>query len=491
MERDLSPPPPPYTTELDEYIYDYLIKHNLTTTAAAFLKETEAKPFANDLQKIDVPGGFLSDWWSIFWPSFILSPGGLACPEGHAQEQKALEAGNHFSKEEHIQQRAATFANSNRLNDAVFNHTMQQDPTADSAQMNSQKSHHLRDADRRDLPNSPVYKRTAPRHMPQQYQQPADEKCADDMLDLSGDVTRDITKKTMGIIIEEVLSLNASSKKIFCCNFSSDGALLAGAGDENKVFIWNLRNNLEQRSWEAHSSFITDISFRPNETMLATASSDKTVRLWDASQQGDYCVETQSFTGHNTQVSSVEFNPKHTSLLCSCDDGGKVLYWTIGHPNPRRVSKATGKAKVRFHPLGKILGSAIGHTVNITDVETDERIKCLQGNRDNKPLHSICWNERFNCLACVSDNCVKVWSTDGQPVRELSQNGYFRSCSFHPRYPNTLVIGGYETITLWNFVENKVEPVQAHGCIVSDLDGCLAAGLLASASRDGCVKVWR
>ncbi|CAL4920334.1 unnamed protein product [Urochloa decumbens] len=428
MERDLSPPPPPYTTELDEYIYDYLIKHNLTTTAAAFLKETEAKPFANDLQKIDVPGGFLSDWWSIFWPSFISSPGDLACLE----EQKALEAGNHFSKEEHIQQRAATFANSNRLNDAVFNHTMQQDPTADSAQMNSQKSHHLRDADRRDLPNSPVYKspfdRTAPRHMPQQYQQPADEKCADDMLDLSGNVTRDITKKTMGIIIEEVLSLNASSKKIFCCNFSSDGALLAGAGDENKVFIWNLRNNLEQRSWEAHSSFITDISFRPNETMLATASSDKTVRLWDASQQGDYCVETQSFTGHNTQ---------------------------------------TGKAKVRFHPLGKILGSAIGHTVNITDVETDERIKCLH------------------------DNCVKVWSTDGQPVRELSQNGYFRSCSFHPRYPNTLVIGGYETITLWNFVENKVEPVQAHGCIVSDLDGCLAAGLLASASRDGCVKVWR
>ena len=43
----------------------------------------------------------------------------------------------------------------------------------------------------------------------------------------------------------------------------------------------------------------------------------------------------------------------------------------------------------------------------------------LQGNRDNKPLNSICWNERVNCLACVSDNCAKVWSTDGQPVREL------------------------------------------------------------------------
>nr|XP_034575523.1 transcriptional corepressor LEUNIG-like isoform X2 [Setaria viridis] len=489
MDREVSLPPPPYTTELDVYIYDYLIQRNLLATAEAFVKETEVKPFATDPQKIDVPGGFLSDWWSIFWPTFISSPGDPACPEGHAPEQKALEVSNHFSQaEEQIQQSAATLANANRSNDGIFNHTMHQDPVADSPQMNSQEFHQLPGVGRMDLVNSHVYKRTAPRHMPQPYQQPPYGKCADDMLDLSGDV---VTKKTMGIIIEEVLSLKASSKKIFCCDFSSDGALLASAGDENKVFIWNLRNNLEHRSWEAHSSFITDISFHRNEAMLATASSDKTMRLWDTSQGDDYCVQAQSFTGHNTQVSSVDFNPKHTSLLCSCDDGGKVLYWKIGQPNPRRISKATGKAKVRFHPHGNILASAIGHTVNITDVETDERCMCFQGNRDNKPLHSICWNERINCLACVSDNCARVWSTDGQPVRELNQNGYFRSCSFHPKYPNTLVIGGYETITLWNFAENKVESVQAHDCYVLDLDGCLATGLLASASRDGCVKVWR
>jgi len=49
-----------------------------------------------------------------------------------------------------------------------------------------------------------------------------------------------------------------------------------------------------------------------------------------------------------------------------------------------------------------------------------------------------------------------------------------------------------QSIILWNFAENKVvESVQAHGCHVSDLDGCLATGLLASASHDGCVKVWR
>lgn len=51
-----------------------------------------------------------------------------------------------------------------------------------------------------------------------------------------------------------------------------------------QVFVWNLRNNLVKYSWEAHSSFITDMSFWPNKTMLATASADKTVRLWDTSK---------------------------------------------------------------------------------------------------------------------------------------------------------------------------------------------------------------
>jgi hypothetical protein len=58
-----------------------------------------------------------------------------------------------------MQQRAATSANSDRLNDATFNHTMRQDRVADPAQMHSQQSHQVPGVDRMDLPNSPVYKR--------------------------------------------------------------------------------------------------------------------------------------------------------------------------------------------------------------------------------------------------------------------------------------------------------------------------------------------
>ncbi|URE00262.1 LisH [Musa troglodytarum] len=53
---------------LDVYIYDYLLKRNLQTTAKAFMVEgkVSADPVA-----IDAPRGFLFEWWSVFWDIFI------------------------------------------------------------------------------------------------------------------------------------------------------------------------------------------------------------------------------------------------------------------------------------------------------------------------------------------------------------------------------------------------------------------------------------
>ncbi|CAH9098762.1 unnamed protein product [Cuscuta europaea] len=65
---------------LDVYIYDYLIKRKMTVSAREFHAEAEVP---TNRTAIDTPGGFLLEWWSIFWEIFVAR---FRCPPGSRNE---------------------------------------------------------------------------------------------------------------------------------------------------------------------------------------------------------------------------------------------------------------------------------------------------------------------------------------------------------------------------------------------------------------------
>ena len=52
---------------LDFYIHDYLLKKGYKDSAASFLQEASIH---QEVVPIDCPGGFLLEWWLIFWDIF-------------------------------------------------------------------------------------------------------------------------------------------------------------------------------------------------------------------------------------------------------------------------------------------------------------------------------------------------------------------------------------------------------------------------------------
>ncbi|KAK1265928.1 Transcriptional corepressor LEUNIG [Acorus gramineus] len=269
---------------------------------------------------------------------------------------------------------------------------------------------------------------------------------------------------------------------------SKYGKLLASAGHEKKVVLWNMDNLKTESSSEEHSHIITDVRFRPNSTQLATSSFDRTVRLWDAAKPG-YLVKP--YSGHGSHVMSLDFHPKKTDLFCSCDGNGEIRYWNVNQFPCTRVSKG-GTAQVRFQPrIGQYLAAAADNVVSIFDVETDRKTRTLQGH--NKEVHSLCWDASGDYLASVSQDSVRVWSiSSGEVVHELSSNGNkFHSCVFHPSYTTLLVIGGYQSLELWSMVENKSMTVQAHEGLIAALAQSPVSGMVASASHDKSVKIWK
>ncbi|KAF8407002.1 hypothetical protein HHK36_006123 [Tetracentron sinense] len=313
----------------------------------------------------------------------------------------------------------------------------------------------------------------------------------------STDARKGFTFMNVGII-------RASTRKVICCHFSSDGKLLASGGHDKKAVLWYTDSLRPKTMLEEHSLLITDVRFSPSMPRLATSSFDKTVRVWDADNPG---YSLGIFTGHSAPVMSLDFHPNKEDLICSCDIDNEIRYWSINNGSCDSVFKG-GNIQIRFQPrLGRYLAAAAENVVSILDVETQACRHSLQGH--TKPVHSVCWDPTGELLASVSEDSVRVWTlgsgSEGECIHELSCDGNkFHSCVFHPTYPSLLVIGCYQasrfaitfhaillSLRLWDMAENKIMALPAHEELIAALAVSNVTGLVASASHDKFVKLWK
>ncbi|KAJ6941443.1 transcriptional corepressor LEUNIG-like isoform X4 [Populus alba x Populus x berolinensis] len=158
--------------------------------------------------------------------------------------------------------------------------------------------------------------------------------------DLYGTVKQSLSENqkdsSKGFTFGEVGCIRTRNSKVTCCHFSSDGKLLASAGHDKKVVLWNMDNLQTENTTEEHKLVITDVRFRPNSSQLATSSFDKSVRLWDANNPS-YCLH--EYTGHSSPIMSLDFHPKKTDLFCFSDYDNEIRYWNINPFTSVRVSK--------------------------------------------------------------------------------------------------------------------------------------------------------
>ncbi len=108
--------------------------------------------------------------------------------------------------------------------------------------------------------------------------------------------------------------------------FSPDGQMAATASNDKTVRLWEVKTGKEIRRFLGHSDIVYSVTFSPDGKTLATASADRTARLWDV-QTGQ---ALRRFVGHEAGVENVAFSPDGKTIATVSNDGTARL-WDVDY----------------------------------------------------------------------------------------------------------------------------------------------------------------
>jgi WD40 repeat protein len=255
-----------------------------------------------------------------------------------------------------------------------------------------------------------------------------------------------------------------------------------------------------------HSDQVDSIAISPDGQMIASASDDKTIKVWRL-QDGELL---RTLAGHEGSVASVAISPNGQNIVSASWDGtikvwrlldGELLRTLKNHAS--RSAVTTGEIDRRIFdvlitPDGEtIISNNADKTIEIWRFRDGELLRTISGHEDM--VHSIAITPNGkNLVSGGFDYAIKVWRlNDGQLLRTFSPGKDaipgFTSESISSD-GETLVTSQDYNIKIWRLKDGKLlRTISASGCsntnpIISKDGQKIIAG---SNADDNAIRIWR
>ena len=239
------------------------------------------------------------------------------------------------------------------------------------------------------------------------------------------------------------------SKKINAIEISPENQIMATASDDKSIRLWNLSNGKRIKTLKKHQNRILCLNFSNNGKLLLSGDANGEIILWNA-ETGE---RLKSYKESNYDVKSVRFSADN-NYFASGYTNGEIRFWKIGKRKSIALLKNSDSEinDIKFSPVKNYFASA----------SSDGEIT-LWNTNTLKKMRSL--NEHTAAVNAL----------------EFSHDGKFLYSA-----------GSDMQIIEWNTNRTQFnKKTHAHSYAINDLAISSDGKLLFSASDDGRIKSWQ